>query len=380
MNIFYEKFLIAGLIVGHLGAMELPNAPVPMDYTGSSHLAIDQLPVTESEWEIRKAVEPIAAASDVDVVHFELVNDSQVSGAALSPDALKRAVWLGAQDRIFINHRGTALNSGASFREPQLKPENSPELIDIHWVGDALLLVTRDAVLLFNPQTSAMSAFAFDEHYQLAAPMPGFKPSSLRCGDNELVFSTYSQVYVRDYLYRIMCHSTGDIRTVCKMPMKRLFFYSVLAASNNYTVVIKNAQTLDDDDTRNLKIKIFTTAQLDALSQEDHGVKKVVPAITHILPRMPIDAAIFSPDEAALFVACMIKGEPSIIMGCIGKSNISFTKRYAAPAQVWNIFWPAEAEGPYISHNPDENKSSQLILKKLTDSSLHTAKKTKIAH
>lgn len=379
MNIFYKKFLIVGLFVGHLGAMELPNAPVPMDYTGSSHFAIDQLPVTESEWGIRKAVEPIAAPRDTDAPYFVPVNDNEVSGAALSDDGHTRAIWLGAQDKIFINYRGTAPNSGASFVEPQLKPENSPELVDIHWVGDALLLVTRDAVLLFNPQTSAMSAFAFDEHYQLAAPMPGFKPSSLRCGDNELVFSTYSQVYVRDYLYRIMCHSNGDIRTVCKMPMKRLFFYSVLAASNNYTVVIKNAQALDDD-TRNPKIKIFTTAQLDALSEEDHGIKKVVPAITHTLPCMPVDAVIFSPDEAALFVACMIKGEPSIIMGCIGKSTISFTKRYTAPAQVWNIFWPAEAEGPYISHNPDENKSSQLILKKLTDSSLHTAKKTKIAH
>jgi len=203
----------------------------------------------------------------------------------------------------------------------------------------------------------------FDRDYRLAAPMPGFKPSSLFCStSNELIFTTYNELRSPDYFYRVMFHSNGDIRTVCKIPMNRLYFYSIFALSEKFTALITEARTADANETRLPTINLFTTAQLDALSEKDHGVKKVVPAITHTLPRMPVDAAIFSPDETALFVACMINGEPALIQGLIGESTISFVKRYAAPAQAWNIFWPAEAQGPYISHDPDENRSSQLIL------------------
>lgn len=341
--------------------MELPTASVPIDYSGSSDSALEQLPIAEAECKIFDAVEPVAAASDEDIVHFEPVN-SMTSGVALSPDGLERAVWLGARNKIFLNCPGDALDSGLSCSDNIGTREMPEDLIDIHLMGDQLILVTRRGVAVFDPRTLAIRILTFDNDYQLAAPMPGFKPSSLFCSkSNELVCTTYNELSSPDYFYRLMFHSNRDIRTVCKIPMNRLYFYSIFAVSEKFTALITEARTIGDEK-RLPTIKLFTTAQLDALSEKDHGMKEVVPAITHTLPRMPVDAVILSPDETSLFVACMIDGNPALIQGLIGDSTISFVKRYAAPAQAWNIFWPAKAAGPYISHDPDENRSSQLIL------------------
>lgn len=388
MNIFSILFVILGLVVGYSGAMELPNTSVPIEYAGSSAFDLEQLSISAAQWKAFEGVEPVAADPEADRVHFEPVGSETISGIAFSDNGLKRVVWLADQDKFCINDPGDELDGGASFSGPEVILQESDDLIDIHWVDHRLALVSSEAITLFDPQTSAMQVHAFDVGYRLAANTPGYQPASFLVRNaNELVFCTYSesQRFGQSYLNRIMFHSNGNMTTLAKIPMKRLLFYSLCAASEKFTAVIKNARPLDDDSTRNPKIKIFTTAQLDRLSEEDHGLKKVVPAITHTLPRMPIDAVIFSPDEKLLFVACIIKGVPSIIAGLIGASDISFVQRYTAPAQVWNMFWPAQAEGPYISHHHDGGSSSQLILssakssgKRKTNGSKQTGKLQKL--